>query len=188
VGYPHAGQDQEAGIGDDAGKIAAASGLTPANPLVPILKGEAGRLEGGGAHMALGALEEVALLRPAQGLVTQGVLGHELTVGVTLRRRRYRDEVDGAQGGQVAVHVRCDRGLWHRLCRGRCLAGGRREGRRRWQGQGAGPVELGQRPPGTAQTGLAAAIGPAQPVTHPLRQGAPAEGGLLSHRAHDALA
>ena len=41
---------------------------------------------------------------PAQGLVDQGMLGHELMEGVTVCCRGDQHEVDGAQNGQVARH------------------------------------------------------------------------------------
>jgi hypothetical protein len=87
VGYADPRQDQEAGVGHHAGEVAAAGGLAPAEPLVAIFEGEAGRLTGGGAQVTLGAVEQVAQLRPTQGLVPQGVLGHELVVPVAVPRR-----------------------------------------------------------------------------------------------------
>lgn len=67
-------------------------------------------------------------------------------------------------------------------------AGASGKGRRRGQRHGAAPVELGQRAAGAAQAALALGIGPVQPVTHPFRQGAAAEGGLLTHGVRNALA
>ena len=73
--------------------------FVPADPLVAGLEGEAGRLTGGGAEVTLGAVEQVAQLRPTQGLIPQGVLGHELAVSGAFRSRGHDHEIEGAQGG-----------------------------------------------------------------------------------------
>jgi hypothetical protein len=144
VGYADPRQDQETGVGHHAGEVAAAGGLAPAEPLIPIFEGEAGRLTGGGAQVTLGAVEQVAQLRPTQGLVPQGVLGQELVVGGAFRGGVHHHEVDGTQGGQVARDFSHRQRRWrHRGgCRargpaGKGVAAGKVTAPRRWSSASA---------------------------------------------------